>query len=43
MSCPYTDDELEYFDGVSNPMGDACRDCDNFECEHNSTEDFPND
>lgn len=27
MSCPYSDEELDYWDGVCNPMGDACYEC----------------
>ena len=38
-SCPYSDEELDYWDGVSNPMGDACNDCLNYECEHNMNAD----
>jgi len=34
MSCPYSEKELELWDGVCNPMGDACYDCDNCECDH---------
>ena len=33
--CPYSDYELEMWDSVCNPMGDACDDCTDFECEHN--------
>ena len=40
MDCPYSDEELQYFDGVNNPMGDECRNCQNFECEHNFTEQY---
>lgn len=36
MSCPYSDDDLEMFDGVSNPMGSACYECADFDCEHNA-------
>lgn len=28
MSCPYSESELEYWDGVANPMGQDCYDCD---------------
>ena len=42
-SCPYSDEHLAVFDGVSNPMGDVCYRCRDFECEHNSnTEQNPN-
>jgi len=42
-SCPYSDEHLAVFDGVSNPMGDVCYRCRDFECEHNSnTEENPN-
>jgi hypothetical protein len=34
-SCPYSDAELEKWDSVSNPMGDACDDCEDSDCEHN--------
>ncbi len=34
-SCPYSSDELDYWDGVANPMGSACNECGEFECEHN--------
>ena len=34
-SCPYSDIELQYWDGVANPMGDACDDCTDVDCEHN--------
>jgi hypothetical protein len=34
-SCPYTPEELDRWDGVNNPMGDACKECGEFECEHN--------
>jgi hypothetical protein len=33
--CPYSDDELDKWDGVNNPMGVACNDCGEYECEHN--------
>jgi len=36
MSCPYTDDELSFWDSVSNPMGTECNSCTDFDCEHNS-------
>ncbi len=35
MSCPYSEQDLELWDGVYNPMGDACDECENYECEHN--------
>jgi len=31
--CPYSDESLEQFDSVANPMGDACDDCDDYDCE----------
>jgi len=34
MSCPYSDEELQKWDGVSNPMGPECSRCYNCECEH---------
>ena len=33
-SCPYSEEELAIWDGVTNPMGDACYVCDECECEH---------
>jgi hypothetical protein len=36
MNCPYSDEELEYWDSVTNPMGKECESCDDFECEHNN-------
>jgi len=33
--CPYSETELAMWDSVCNPMGDACYDCDEFECDHN--------
>lgn len=42
MSCPFSIEELEYFDGVVNPMGEACNDCEDFECEHNNNDGNPN-
>lgn len=42
MGCPYSDTALDYWDGVYNPMGDACYNCDEFECEHNANFDNPN-
>jgi len=33
--CPFSEEELDEFDGVSNPMGDYCNDCENTDCEHN--------
>lgn len=38
-SCPYSDGELELWDGVTNPMGDDCYSCTDFDCEHNSNRD----
>lgn len=35
MSCPYSDEQLDYWDGVSNPMGKACYECEEWDCEHN--------
>jgi len=42
MSCPFTESELEIFDGVANPMGEVCMDCEDWECEHNNNLDNPN-
>jgi len=41
MSCPYSDAELDYWDGVANPMGGACYSCQEYECEHNFNMDNP--
>ena len=35
MNCPYSSEELDHWDGVSNPMGEACNECGEWECEHN--------
>lgn len=35
MSCPYTDEELELWDSVANPMGKECYICEEWACEHN--------
>lgn len=42
MSCPYSDEELAYWEGVCNPIGDACYSCEEWECEHNENIDSPN-
>jgi hypothetical protein len=34
MSCPYSDEELQKWDSVTNPMGDACYTCQDCHCEH---------
>jgi hypothetical protein len=39
LNCPYSDVELDYWDGVSNPMGSACNECEEYECEHNPNPD----
>jgi hypothetical protein len=31
---PYSEDELQEWDSVCNPMGDACYQCDECECDH---------
>ena len=41
MSCPYSDEELEYWDSVSNPMGDECYTCEDWDCEHNENDEHP--
>lgn len=33
--CPYSDDLLDKWDSVANPIGNACNDCTQYECEHN--------
>ncbi|MDD4998783.1 MAG: hypothetical protein PHI99_11595, partial [Syntrophales bacterium] len=40
MSCPYSEKTLEFWDGVYNPIGDACYECSNDECEHWAGEDY---
>ena len=37
--CPYPEELLEKWDSVCNPMGDACNDCENYDCEHNPNPD----
>lgn len=39
MSCPYSDEELAIWDGVTNPMSNICYTCTDFDCEHNSNYD----
>jgi len=34
MSCPYSEAELQGYDSVCNPIGDACSTCDDCDCEH---------
>lgn len=34
MNCPYSDEELAKWDSVTNPMGDACFECDECYCDH---------
>lgn len=34
MSCPYSEEELQKWDGVSNPMGKPCQSCYQCDCEH---------
>lgn len=34
MGCAYSDEELEKFEDVSNPMGAACCDCSDCLCSH---------
>lgn len=41
MSCPYTDEELEIWDSVTNPMGQPCYRCDDYGCVHNFNDDNP--
>ena len=41
MMCPYSDEELEFWDSVNNPMGNACFKCDEWNCEHNFNPDNP--
>jgi len=43
MSCPYDEILLDYWDGVNNPMGDNCYECEEWDCEHNFNIDNPND
>ena len=35
MSCLYSDEEHDYWDGCTNPMGAECDECGEWECEHN--------
>ncbi len=37
--CPYSEEELQKWDSVSNPMGEACSDCTEYDCEHNPNPD----
>ena len=32
--CPYSEEALQEWDSVANPMGDACFTCDNCDCVH---------
>ena len=46
MGCPYSAEELEFWDGCTNPMGPECDECGEWECEHNqhpevNSEDIP--
>lgn len=41
MSCPYPSETLDYWDGVANPIGDACYACGEWECEHNLNSPYP--
>ncbi len=34
MGCRYTDEQLQEWDGVANPMGEACRNCRECTCSH---------
>jgi len=40
MKCPYPDELLEEWDGVCNPMGIECNDCEEINCEHNMNSDY---
>ena len=40
MSSQYSDTELEYWDGVANPMGKPCYSCMDFDCEHNANDEM---
>jgi len=42
LGCPYSEDELDRWDGVDNPMGNFCYECEEWECEHNANGDNPN-
>lgn len=35
MSCPYSNEELLRKKGETKPIGEACNDCRNYDCEHN--------
>lgn len=41
MTCPYTEFQLEVWDGVCTPMGEVCYSCEEFGCEHNANEENP--
>lgn len=34
MGCPYSEEELQKWDSVCNPMGDACYTCEDCDCDH---------
>ena len=38
MGCPYSEGELENWEGVDNPMGKACSACLEYDCGHNANE-----
>jgi hypothetical protein len=33
-SCPYSEEKLDEFQDVANPMGPACRECSDCQCIH---------
>ena len=34
MSCPYSEEKLEKWEDVANPMSSVCDECDDCECIH---------
>jgi len=34
LRCPYSEEELQEWDSVCNPMGDACFTCEDCDCDH---------
>lgn len=43
MGCSYSSEELDYWYGVTNPMGSECNECGEWECEHNLNASWCND
>jgi hypothetical protein len=34
MGCPYSEEELQKYDSVNNPIGEVCDFCDDCDCDH---------